>query len=148
MACQEWLSMAIRGKDRRNAILEKVLRYLWAGNVAGASEYLSSLDSADIKNRKWLNDLLGYFEKKGDAITCYALRAKLGLRNSSNPVEKANDLIVAGRQKHNGMAWSPSGSGALAALQMIYLNHQSDLWFHKKELRLFPPSLETAPKAA
>ena len=146
--CQEWLSMAIRGKDRRNAILEKVLRYLWAGNVVGASEYLSSLDSADIKNRKWLNDLLGYFEKKGDAITCYALRAKLGLRNSSNPVEKANDLIVAGRQKHNGMAWSPSGSGALAALQMIYLNHQSDLWFHKKELRLFPPSLETAPKAA
>ena len=146
--CQEWLSMAIRGKDRRNAILEKVLRYLWAGNVVGASEYLSSLDSADIKNRKWLNDLLGYFEKKGDAITCYALRAKLGLRNSSNPVEKANDLIVAGRQKHNRMAWSPSGSGALAALQMIYLNHQSDLWFHKKELRLFPPSLETAPKAA
>lgn len=146
--CQEWLSMAIRGKDRRNAILEKVLRYLWAGNVVGASEYLSSLDSADIKNRKWLNDLLGYFEKKGDAITCYALRAKLGLRNSSNSVEKANDLIVAGRQKHNGMAWSPSGSGALAALQMIYLNHQSDLWFHKKELRLFPPSLETAPKAA
>jgi len=146
--CQEWLSMAIRGKDRRNAILEKVLRYLWAGNVVGASEYLSSLDSADIKNRKWLNDLLGYFEKKGDTIICYALREKLGLRNSSNPVEKANDLIVAGRQKHNGMAWSPSGSGALAALQMIYLNHQSDLWFHKKELRLFPPSLETAQKAA
>ena len=49
--CQEWLSMAIRGKDRRNAILEKALRYLWAGDVAGASEYLSSLDPADIKNR-------------------------------------------------------------------------------------------------
>ena len=104
--CQEWLSMAIRGKDRRNAILEKALRYLWAGDVAGASEYLSSLDPADIKNRKWLDNLLGYFQKKGDAITCYALRAKLGLRNSSNPVEKANDLVVAGRQKHNGMAWS------------------------------------------
>ena len=146
--CQEWLSMAVRGKDRRNAILEKVLRYLWAGDVTGASEYLSSLDSADIKNRKWLDDLLGYFQKKGDAVTCYALRAKLGLRNSSNPVEKANDLIVAGRQKHNGMAWSPNGSGALAALQMIYLNHQSDLWFHRKELRLFSPSLENIQKAA
>ena len=146
--CQEWLSMAIRGKDRRNAILEKTLRYLWVGDAAGASGYLSSLDPADIRNRKWIDDLLGYFQKKGDAITCYALRAKLGLRNSSNPVEKANDLIVAQRQKHNGMAWSPHGSGALAALQMICLNHQSDLWFHKKELRLFPPSLETAPKAA
>ena len=146
--CQEWLSMAIRGKDRRNAILEKVLRYLWAGDVAGASEYLSSLDPADIKNRKWLDNLLGYFQKKGDAITCYALRAKLGLRNSSNPVEKANDLVVAGRQKHNGMAWSPEGSGALAALQMIYLNNQPDLWFHRKELYLFSPLLENTKKAA
>ena len=146
--CQEWLSMAIRGKDRRNAILEKVLRYLWAGDVAGASEYLSSLDPADIKNRKWLDNLLGYFQKKGDAITCYALRAKPGLRNSSNPVEKANDLVVAGRQKHNGMAWSPEGSGALAALQMIYLNNQPDLWFHRKELYLFSPLLENTKKAA
>lgn len=125
--CQEWLSMTLRGKDRRNAILEKVLRYLWARDVTSAAGYLSSLDPADIKNRKWLDGLLGYFEKKEDAITCYALRAKLGLRNSSNPVEKANDLAVAGRQKHNGMAWSPNGSGALAALQMLYLNHQPDL---------------------
>ena len=146
--CQEWLSMAVRGKDRRNAILEKVLRYLWVGDVTGASGYLSSLDSADIKNRKWLDGLLEYFVKKGDAITCYALRARLGLRNSSNPVEKANDLIVAGRQKHNGMAWSPNGSGALAALQMVYLNHQPDLWFHRKELRLFSTSLENAKKVA
>lgn len=146
--CQEWLSMAIRGKDRRNAILEKVLRYLWVGDVTSASEYLSSLEPADIKNRKWLNDLLGYFQKKGDTITCYVLRAKLGLRNSSNPVEKANDLIVAGRQKHNGMAWSPDGSGALAALQMIYLNHQPELWFHRKELRLLSHLLENTQKAA
>lgn len=146
--CQEWLSMAVRGKDKRNAILEKVLRYLWAGDVTSAEKYLSSLDPADIKNKKWLDNLLGYFQKKGDAITCYALRAKLGLRNSSNPVEKANDLIVAGRQKHNGMAWSPNGSGALAALQMIYLNHQPDLWFHRKKLLLFTPSLENTQKAS
>ena len=116
--------------------------------MAGASEYLASLDPANIKNRKWLDDLLAYFQKKGDAITCYALRAKLGLRNSSNLVEKANDLIVAERQKHNGMSWSPDASGALAALQMIYLNHQPELWFHKKELRLFSPSLENTQKAA
>ena len=105
--CQEWLSMAIRGKDRRNAMLEKLLRYLWVGDVAGATEFLLSIDAADIKSRKWLDNLIGYFEKKEDAITCYALRAKLGLRNTSNPVEKANDLVVAQRQKHNGMAWPP-----------------------------------------
>ena len=124
-----------------------MLRYLWVGDVASATEYLSSLAPGDIKSRRWLDDLLGYFENKGDVIACYALRAKLGLRNSGNPVEKTNNLIVAQRQKHNGMAWSPNGSGSLAALQMIYLNHQSDLWFRKRELRLFSPS-EDFKKAA
>lgn len=144
--CQERLSQSVRGKDRRNEILEKTLRYLWVGDVSGATKYLSSLNKKDIKNQKWLDDLLRYFERKGVSITCYALRAKLGLRNSSSSVEKANDLIVAHRQKHNGMAWSPSGSGSLAALQMIYLNHQSDLWFHDKKLYLFSPS--DYPKSA
>lgn len=64
--CQEWPSMAICGKDRRNAILKKVLHYLWAGDVPSAAKYLSSLESTDIKNKKWLEGLLGYFEKKGD----------------------------------------------------------------------------------
>lgn len=145
--CQEWLSMAIRGKDRRNAVLEKLLRLLWVGDVPGAINYLSSLDAADLKNRKWQEELLGYFQKKGSCIACYALRAKLGLRNSSSPVEKANDLIVARRQKHNGMAWSVYGSGSLAALQMIYLNDQADFWFRKKELYLFSAA-DTSEKAA
>ena len=138
--CQERLSQSLRGKDKRNAALEKLLRYLWVGDVSGATAYLSSIDPADIKNQKWLDDLLGYLDRKKYAITCYAVRARLGLRNSSNPVEKANDLLIAHRQKHNGMAWSPDGSGALAALQMIYLNKQQDLWFRKRELYRFTPS--------
>ena len=141
--CQERLSQSIRGKDRRNAVLEKALRYLWVGDVPGATEYLRSLDSKDIKNANWLDDLISYFDNKGDAITCYALRAKLGLRNSSNPVEKANDLLVAQRQKHNGMAWSSKGSGSLAALQMVYLNNQSDYWFQKRKLKFSLLSEET-----
>lgn len=141
--CQERLSQSIRGKDKRNAVLEKALRYLWVGDVPGATEYLRSLDSKDIKNANWLDDLISYFDNKGDAITCYALRAKLGLRNSSNPVEKANDLLVAQRQKHNGMAWSSKGSGSLAALQMVYLNNQSDYWFQKRKLKFSLLSEET-----
>ena len=136
--CQERLSQSLRGKDKRNAVLEKLLRYLWVGDVPSAISYLSSIDPTEIKSQKWLDDLLGYLDRKHYAITCYALRAKLGLRNSSNPVEKANDLLIAQRQKHNGMAWSPNGSGALAALQMIYLNRQQELWFRKKELYMFP----------
>ena len=138
--CQERLSQSLKGKDKRNVVLEKLLRYLWAGDVSSATAYLSSIDPGDIKSQKWLDDLLGYLDRKKYAITCYALRAKLGLRNSSNPVEKANDLLIAQRQKHNGMAWSSNGSGALAALQMIYLNKQQNLWFRKRELYRFTPS--------
>lgn len=121
--CQEWLSMSIRGKDRRNEVLEKLLRLLWVGDVPTATTFLSSLSAADLKNQKWRDSLIEYFEKKGSAITCYALRARLGLRNSSNPVEKANDFIVAQRQKHNGMAWSPYGSGSLADRHRLFLIH-------------------------
>lgn len=78
-------------------------------------------------------------QRKRAAITCYAVRAKLNLRNSSNPVEKADDLLVAQRQNHNGMSWTPHGSGALAAVEMIYQNNQSNLWFQKKELPNFMP---------
>ena len=45
---------------------------------------------------------LPYLEGRRTYIACYALRKELGYRNSSNPAEKENDLIVAGRQKHIG----------------------------------------------
>lgn len=41
--CMELLSMSIRGKDRRNAVLEKLLRLLWVGDVSNAKSYLVSL---------------------------------------------------------------------------------------------------------
>ena len=37
-------------------------------------------------------------------------------------VEKANDLIVARRQKNRGMQWSEATSDALAALRTLMLN--------------------------
>ena len=91
--CQELLSMSIKGKESRNEVLEKLLRILWAGDVDGAVKYLRNLPSAKIKNEKWLEEQTGYLERKKEMIKCYAVRAKLGLRNSSNPVEKENDIL-------------------------------------------------------
>ncbi|MDO9535590.1 MAG: hypothetical protein Q7J85_09755, partial [Bacillota bacterium] len=65
---------------------------------------------------------------------CYALRKQLGLRNSSNKGEKANDLCVADRQKHNGMSWSKSGSVALASVISLHLNNEQELWCSKDTL--------------
>ncbi|MBR0283197.1 MAG: hypothetical protein IJQ81_16670, partial [Oscillibacter sp.] len=50
------------------------------------------------------------------------------LRNSSNRVEKENDLVVAQRQKHNGMSWSTTGSGALAQVAALSINGEPHNW--------------------
>jgi hypothetical protein len=53
----------------------------------------------------------------------------LGLPNSSNRGEKANDLVVSARQKHNGMSWSKPGSLALAAVTALVRNGEYKRWF-------------------
>ena len=80
------------------------------------------------------------FEKHRAHIPCYALRHLLGLRNSSNRVEKANDLVIAQRQKHNGMSWSTTGSIALAQIKALFLNHEISRWLHSRTLPLFLPA--------
>ncbi len=132
--CQELLSMSIKGKESRNEVLEKLLRILWAGDVDGAVKYLRNFPSAKIKNEKWLEEQTGYLERKKEMIKCYAVRAKLGLRNSSNPVEKENDILVAQRQKHNGMSWSKNGSDSLTAIKMVFQNGYEDIWFRQEQI--------------
>ena len=137
--CQELLSMALKGKDIRNKVLQRLLRILWTGNVKGAVSYLETLDAARIKSQKWLQEQIHYLLRKEDGIVCYALRAHFGLRNSSNCVEKENDLLVAQRQKHNGMSWSVHGSCALAAIEMVFHNGYDDIWFRQGRISFFMP---------
>ena len=141
--CQELLSMAVKGKDVRNKTLEKLLRILWVGDVKSAINYLEGLPPAIIKNPKWLDEQINYLKRKEYSIACYAVRARLGLRNSSNPVEKANDILAARRQKHNGMSWSERGSSALAAIEMVYQNGYEDTWFRHRRISFVMPKNET-----
>ena len=140
--CQELLSMAMKGRDARNNTLEKLLRILWVGDVKRAVSYLESLPASIIKNQTWLDEQINYLKRKEYSITCYAVRAGLGLRNSSNPVEKENDILVARRQKHNGMSWSKHGSSALATIEMIYQNGYEDIWFRYGRISFVMPKKE------
>ena len=130
--CQEYLSMSIKGKEHRNQVLQKLLRILWAGNTDQAISYLKGLGANELRSVNRIDDLCGYFEKHSAHIPCYALRKELGLHVSSNRVGKANDLVVAERQKHNGMSWSNAGSGALAQIKALFLNGWQKQWlfFH------------------
>lgn len=145
--CKDLLSMAIKGKQVKNQLLTEVLAWLWLGKVERAMKLLRDVSQETIKNQKELKNLINYLDRNSSCIPCYALRNKLGLRISSNPVEKANDLLVSNRQKHNGMSWSPSGSTSLATLTAVRRNGEDMNWLLEHAIR-FTFDASTAKPAA
>lgn len=133
--CEYELSLALKGSKIRNDILEKLLPFLWLGKIDAAIEFLQNMNPENFKSGQSIDRLVGYFERNRQYIPCYALRKQLGLRNSSNKGEKANDLCVATRQKHNGMSWSKDGSVALASVTAIHINEEQVIWRSSRKLQ-------------
>jgi hypothetical protein len=140
--CKELISSSLNGtKEQKKDYTKSLLRMLWVGNVKEAILYLNGLDVSQIKSSHWLKELTGYLERKQAQIACYALRHVLGLRISSNRVEKANDLLVAQRQKHSGMSWSYEGSYSLASITMVMQNNDMDQWLRTHSLPFSMPAI-------
>ena len=133
--CKDLLSMAISEKQIKNQILTELLAWLWRGLVERAVKVLTDVKEDSIKNAKERDNLINYLSRNQDCIPCYTLRKKLGLRVSSNPVEKANDLLVSNRQKQNGMSWSPDGSTSLATLTALRRNSEDRQWLLNQDIR-------------
>ncbi len=132
--CKEFLSMALKGRIIRKEVLLKIMPLLWFGLTDRAIEALEAIDDDKVKNKNYIDKLIAYFDRNRAYIPCYAVRKNLGLCNSSALGEKMNDLIVANRQKNNGMSWSKSGSVALAAITTIKRNKEYKKWFEEKNL--------------
>lgn len=132
--CKYELSLTLKGAKIRNAILDNLLPLLWLGKVEETTAYLRTIPAEQIKSGQSVDRLIGYFERNRDHIPCYALRKQLGLRNSSNKGEKANDLCVADRQKHNGMSWSTNGTVALATVIAMHRNGENETWCSRHQL--------------
>lgn len=145
--CKDLLSMAINGKQIKNQILTELLVWLWQGKVDQAIGLLRDLKTDHIKNAMQRDNLITYLSRNRDCIPCYALRKKLGLRLSSNPVEKANDLLVSERQKHNGMSWSADGSTSLATLTRVRFNSEDRNWLLDRNIRFQFDSAVKTPAA-
>jgi len=134
---REFSSMAFRmKKDEKQKTIQRILRILWPGNVDKAIGYIHTIPDKSIKSKTSVEEMVAYLERKKPNITCHAARRSRNLRISSNPAEKANDRIVAERQKHNGMSWSFTGSEALAILTTVKLNNTLDSWLHKGKLTM------------
>lgn len=133
---EETLSLICNNRVYRNEMLQKIMPELWRGNVDATVAILKSIDMCMVKNEEKLNYLIGYLKRVRITIPNYMLRAALGLRNSSNRGEKSNDLIVANRQKHNGMSWSDDGSTKLASVSAVLYNNELENWINNRTLSL------------
>jgi hypothetical protein len=134
--CKEGLSLALNGRQARNATLEELRLMLWHGLTDRAIQFLQEVNPDLVKNEEARQQLIAYLNRAKPYIPCYAIRKQLGLRNSSSIGEKMNDLVVSERQKHNGMSWSSRGSVALAALTALIRNQEQDTWFKKRTMAL------------
>ena len=55
------------------------------------------------------------------------------VRNAVFFIEKANDRVVAARQKKKGMSWSNLGSNALAVISAVSINGELSNWIYKRD---------------
>ncbi len=133
--CRELGSFGLKGSIADKKVHIKALHHLlWHGLVDRAKAYIDALPPGAVRKPDVLEQIKGYLERNRPHIPCYAARKKLGLGCSSNPVEKENDVVVAHRQKKNGMAWSDDGSHALSTLAAVRRNGETDNWLRDGRL--------------
>jgi hypothetical protein len=127
----DWYHLAQKCRDlgarlcpdrlRRGHLLRRLLRALWAGNVPRARRVLArqhrqGADPAAV------DELSAYLQARAAWIPDYRVRRRQRRYNGNGLGEKANDRLVARRQKQRGMQWGERSSDALAALRTLLLN--------------------------
>ena len=142
---KEFFSMAFNGKEISKKMHNEIMKLLWVGDVKAALAFMEHVDKSKVKDQNRLTQLADYLKRVRDCIPNYALRKELGLRNGSGVVEKVNDLLVAKRQKHNGMSWSKPGSVGLASVTCAKENGALGDWTQKRVIPFRPvPALDLA----
>ncbi|MDQ5853156.1 MAG: hypothetical protein M3380_14020, partial [Chloroflexota bacterium] len=131
--CRELSSRICRTKAAKAQLLRRLYRRLWRGDVPGAITVLEAHRRAS-RNEAKLDELIGYLQARAPWIPNYRQRWIDRQYIGSAQVEKANDLIVARRQKNRGMQWSEATSDALAALRTLLLNGGWDRYWQEREV--------------
>ena len=134
---KEFASMAFyMKKDEKKSTIMAINSYLWVGDVDGAIAYTNSIKNTKVKSTYYRDELCSYLERKRPYICPHALRKEMNLKLSSNFSEKANDMLVANRQKHNGMSWSKHGSAAISTISTLIYNNNLISWIKNKSISL------------
>ena len=131
--CYDLTSLICRGRKAKTELLGLLIKHLWRGQVQDALDILEEY-RPQTKNIEKLDELIQYLQKRQAFIPNYRERRAQRKYIGSAPVEKGNDLIVARRQKHQGMHWSEHTSESLAALRALMLNGGWDLYWQNHQV--------------
>jgi hypothetical protein len=131
--CSELCSRICRNKHARATLLLRLYRRLWRGEVAAAIVVLEAY-RPQARNTAPLETLIAYLQAREEWIPNYRQRRLDQQYVGSGHVEKANDLIVARRQKGAGMQWSQETSNALAALRTLMLNNGWERYWQQRQV--------------
>ena len=131
--CLELSSRICRSKAAKAQLLRRLYRRLWRGDVPAAIAVLEA-QRAETKNVAKLDELISYFRARAPWIPNYRQRRIEQRYIGSGHVEKANDLIVARRQKNRGMQWSAATSDSLAAPRTLMLNGGWERYWQRREV--------------
>jgi len=114
------MSMIAPDKTLKELYVRELQAFLWQGKTQRALECLTGLPK--VKNAEKLEELVTYLKKHQTEIIDYEKRKQAGKTIGSGRCEKANDIVVAHRQKKKGTAWSRQGSKSLAIITVNRLN--------------------------
>ncbi len=131
--CLEVGSRICRSKAAKAQLLRRLYRRLWRGDVTAAISVLEA-QRCEARNEEKLDELIAYLRARAPWIPNYRQRRIDRQYIGSAHVEKANDLIVARRQKNRGMQWSQATSDALAALRTLMLNGGWERYWQQREV--------------
>ncbi len=115
-------------------LLRRLSRRLWQGKLDSALRLLERYRSQALDSLA-LDRFTAYLQARQPFLPNYRQRRIDRRYIGSGHVEKANDLLVAKRQKVGGMQWSQTTSDALASLRTLFLNQGWDrYWEHGQVL--------------
>jgi hypothetical protein len=92
------------------------------------------MQRTETKSEAKLDELISYLRARAPWIPNYRQRRIECKYIGRAHVEKANDLLVARRQKNRGMQWSERTSDALAALRTLMLNGGWDRYWQQRQV--------------
>jgi hypothetical protein len=129
--CAHEASRACRGRTAKRRFLRRLRRHLWRGDVSAAVRVINQ-EHPRARSSSTLRTFADYLQARRPYIPSYRDRWRACRYIGSGPSEKANDLLVARRQKGRGMHWSAEMSDALTALQTVRLNQEWDRYWQSE----------------